>query len=111
MSFITFIYKIDGDTNIYYGKYITDYISDDHEGLDIEVKTILIPELNNFRKNNNLSELDDESIIVGILGFCTDNYVPTYSTDHEMKAFNFYSIYRNYNYQTYINGNLVDLHD
>ena len=32
--FITFIYKIGKNQRAYYGKYATDSISDDHEGLD-----------------------------------------------------------------------------
>ena len=41
MPFITFIYKVGKNHKTYYGKYCFDYISDDHEGLDNEVKYIL----------------------------------------------------------------------
>ena len=50
MSFITFIYKVGKNYKTYYGKYCFDYISDDHEGLDNEVKDILITGLNKYRK-------------------------------------------------------------
>ena len=42
MPFITFIYKVGKNPKIYYGKYCIDYISDDHDGLDNEVKYTLI---------------------------------------------------------------------
>jgi hypothetical protein len=41
MPFITFIYRVGKNQKTYYCKYCSDYISDDHEGLDIEVKYIL----------------------------------------------------------------------
>ena len=41
MPFITFIYKVGKNSKTYYGKYCFDYISDDHEGLDNEVKYFL----------------------------------------------------------------------
>jgi hypothetical protein len=37
MVTITFIYKIKNVNKTFYGKYITDYMSDDHEGLDNEI--------------------------------------------------------------------------
>ena len=55
MPFITFIYKI--RKNTYYGKYMTNCISDDHEGLDTVVRPYLVNGLNKFRKQNNLSKL------------------------------------------------------
>lgn len=49
MPFITFIYKV-GKKKTYYGKYCSDYISDDHDGLDNEVKYILLSGINEYRK-------------------------------------------------------------
>lgn len=54
MGFITFIYRIKNNPNTYYGKYCFDYISDDHEGLDNEVKYVLKEGLNKFRSRNGL---------------------------------------------------------
>jgi len=48
MPFITFIYRI--GKKVFHGKYITDYISDDHEGLDNEIKDIVISGINEYRK-------------------------------------------------------------
>ena len=38
MPFITFIYRIGNNNKVFYGKYVCDYISDDHDGLDNEIK-------------------------------------------------------------------------
>ena len=103
MSFITFIYKVGKNDKTYYGKYCFDCISDDHEGLDNEVKDKLIKGLNEYRKKNNIQELKSK-IIIGILSFSSNNIVPTYSTDNEIKCFDFYY---NYDNKIYINGKLI----
>ena len=103
MPFITFIYKVGKNYKTYYGKYCFDYISDDHEGLDNEVKYILIKGLNKYRKKNNIQKLKTK-IIIGILSFSSDNIIPTYSTDNEIKCFDFY--YSDDN-KIYINGKLI----
>ena len=106
MGFITFIYKVGTNRKTYYGKYYFDYISDDHEGLDNEVKYILRSALNDYRKKINIPKLKSK-LIIGILSFSSDNYIPTYSTDNEIKCFDFYCKYYNYNYESYINGKLI----
>ena len=68
MSFITFIYKVGKNNKTYYGKYCFDHISDDHEGLDNEVKYILKKGLNEYSKKNNIQELKSK-IIIGVLSF------------------------------------------
>ena len=103
MPFITFIYKVGKNYKTYYGKYCFDYISDDHEGLDNEVKYILIKGLNEYRKKNNIQKLKAK-IIIGILSFSSNNIIPTYSTDNEIKCFDFYCDYDN---KIYINGKLI----
>ena len=103
MPFITFIYKVGKNNKTYYGKYCFDYISDDHEGLDNEVKDKLIKGLNEYRKKNNIQELKS-TIIIGILSFSSDNIIPTYSTDDEIKCFDFY--YNDDN-KIYMNGKLI----
>ena len=103
MPFITFIYKVGKNYKTYYGKYCIDYISDDHEGLDNEVKYILIKGLNEYRKKNNIQELKSK-IMIGILSFSSNNIIPTYSTDNEIKCFDFYY---NYDNKIYINGKLI----
>ena len=103
MPFITFIYKVGKNYKTYYGKYCFDYISDDHEGLDNEVKDILIKGLNDYRKKNNIQKLKTK-IIIGILSFSLDNNIPTYSSENEIKCFDFYY---NYDNKIYINGKLI----
>ena len=103
MPFITFIYKVGKTHKTYYGKYCCDCISDDHEGLDNEVKYILIKGLNEYRKKNNIPKLKSK-IIIGILSFSSNQIIPTYSTDNEIKCFDFYC---NYDDKIYINGKLI----
>lgn len=102
MPFITFIYKVGKNYKTYYGKYCFDYISDDHEGLDNEVKYILIKGLNEYRKKNNIQKLKTK-IIIGILSYSSNKIIPTYSTDNEKKCFDFYYYYD----KLYINGKLI----
>ena len=103
MTFITFIYKVGKYNKTYYGKYCADYVSDDHEGLDNEVKYILLQGLNQYRQKNNIKKLKSK-IIIGILSFSSNNFIPTFSTNDEIKCFDFYYDYDN---NIYINGKLI----
>ncbi len=104
MPFITFIYKVGKNPKTYYGKYCFNDISDDHEGLDIEVKYILEKAINEYyRKKNNIEKIKLK-IIIGILSFSLNNIIPTYSTKNEIKCFDFY---KHYDEKIYINGNLI----
>jgi hypothetical protein len=103
MPFITFIYKVGKNNKTYYGKYCADYVSDDHEGLDNEVKYILIHGLNTYRKQNNIQKIKSK-INIGILSFSSDIMVPTDSSKNEIKCFDFYCDYDN---KIYINGKLL----
>ena len=110
MSFITFIYRINNDPKIYYGKYVTDYISQDHEGFDLIVKNNLIDGLTAYRIKNKLSDVEynDSNIKVGVMSCTYDNYIPSYSSNDEIFCFDFYEIKLNYNTKTYINGELIE---
>lgn len=102
MPFISFIYKVGKNNKIYYGKYCFDYISDDHLGLDREVKYKLIEGLNKYRKQKNLPELKSKSKIkIGIMSYSSNNTIPTFSTKSEIKCFDFYCDCDN---DIYING-------
>jgi len=103
MPFITFIYKVGKNPKTYYGKYCFDYISDDHEGLDNEVKYILNQGLNEYRKQNNKQRIKTK-LTIGILSFSSNEMIPTYSTNNEIKCFDFY---KNYDKEIYINGKLI----
>jgi len=103
MPFITFIYKVGKKSKTYYGKYCFNYISDDHEGLDNEVEYILKQSLNQYRKKNNIEEIKSK-LIIGILSFSSNESIPTYSTNNEIKCFDFY---KNDDEKIYINGKLI----
>ena len=101
MPFIAFIYRIEGNPKTYYGKHDTDYISDDHEGLDIVVKYNLLQAINLYRNLKNIPNLEENQITIGILSYSNDKYIPTYSSDAEIKCFDYY---HDYNGNLFING-------
>ena len=103
MCFITFIYRIENNDKTFYGKFVCNYVSDDHEGLDLEVKPTVIYGINEYRKQKNLEELQ-ENVYVGILSFSTNKYIPTYSSDEEIQCFDFYCDLAN---KIYVNGQKV----
>ena len=107
MPSITFIYRIGENRQLFYGKYVTDYISDDHEGLDLEVKPTLITSINKKRTQEGLEELSEEEFQIGVISLFTDRFIASYSSQEEIKAFDFYCNYFNYSKQVYINGMLV----
>jgi len=105
MPFITFIYRIGHNNKVFYGKYVCDHISDDHDGLDNEIKNIVICGVNKYRKQMGLII---KKIRIGILSLSLHDYIPTDSSDEEIKCFDFYYISHNIkNDETYINGKLI----
>jgi hypothetical protein len=94
MYFITFMYRIGygmaDNTRTYFGKYCFYYISDDHEGLDKEIKPDLIKAINLDRKERKLPEVEEDEVTLGILACCTSNYIPNYSSDAERNFYDFY---------------------
>jgi hypothetical protein len=107
MPFITFIYKIGNNPKIYYGKYVCDSISDDHEGLDNEIKPALIEGLNKYRQKRGLTKIKTW-VFIGILSFSSNEYIPMFSTNSEIKVFDFYFTTHIYHpNETFINGKLV----
>jgi hypothetical protein len=108
MPFITFIYRFGNNKRTFYGKYVTDHISDDHEGLDAEVKHDLMNAINEYRKQQNKLPLKSK-LHVGVISFSDDRYdaILSYSTDAEIKCFDFYTRYEYYQRETFINGKLI----
>ena len=105
MPFITFIYRIGHNNKVFYGKYVCDHISDDHDGLDNEIKNIVICGVNKYRKQMGLI---NKKIHIGILSLSSHDYIPTYSSDAEIKCYDFYHINHSIkNGETYINGKLI----
>lgn len=106
MPFITFIYKIENTEKIFYGKYVCDDVSDNYEGLDIEIKTKIIYGINEFRNQKGLDILE-KKLCIGILSFSSDRYTYIYSSDEEIKCFDFYYIDCCDESKTYINGKFI----
>ena len=111
MSFITFMYKIGRNPNIFYGKLCEDYISDDHEGLDTEVRYKLLKTINRYRKLKNsdntdkeIELLNDEDLKIGVISFSSNKTIPTYSSDKEIQFFDYY---KDYDKTEYINGSPI----
>lgn len=101
MPFITFIYRVGKNPKTYYGKCMFDYISDDHEGIDNEVKYILKEGLNEYRTQNNIPKIKSKQLMIGVLSFSSNEIVPIYSTSAEIKCFDFY---KTYDGNIYVNG-------
>lgn len=107
MPFITFIYRIGNNNKVYYGKYVCDYISDDHDGLDNEIKYILNCGINEYRQQKGFIKIN-KKISIGILSLCVNDYIPTYSSDAEINCFDFYhKSYTLKNDETYVNGKQI----
>ncbi len=91
--FITFIFKLPNKPGqLFYGKYYTDYISDDHEGLDKEIKPYLLKGMNGFQTLKCLPEVEVEveKVHIGIISVSDHNCISIHSTDEEIKCFDFY---------------------
>jgi len=105
MPFISFIYRVGKSKKTYYGKYCSDCISDDHEGLDTEVKYSLLKGLKKYNEEKNEEKIEKPKknlkVTVGVLSFSSSKHIPTYSSENEMKCFDFYHDYDN---KIYING-------
>jgi hypothetical protein len=106
MPFISFIYRVGKNPKTYYGKYWTDYISDDHEGLDKEVKPVLIKGLNDYRRKNNIPKIKSK-IIIGVMSFSSSDCIPTSSSKNEIKCFDFYCVEDKNSKKVYVNGKLI----
>jgi len=105
MPFITFIYRIGNNNKVFYGKYVCDYISDDHDGLDNEIKDIVNYGINEYRKQMGIKV---KKIRIGILSLSQHDCIPTYSSDAEIKCFDFYhKTHTLKNDETYVNGKRI----
>ena len=106
MPFITFIYRIGKNKKSFYGKYVCDYISDDHEGLDSEIKSTIIDGINEYRKQQGFAKIN-KTVCLGILSFSANKYIPIHSSDEEIHCFDFYHKHFTNNGETYVNGKLI----
>ena len=101
MPFISFIYRTGRNPKTFYGKHVTDYISDDHEGLDHEVKYELLRTINLHRTKQNMPNLKEKHLFIGVMSFSSNRCIPTFSSDAEIKCFDYY---RDYKGSVYLNG-------
>jgi len=67
------------------------------------VKYILKESLNIYRKQNNLPKIKSK-IMIGIMSFSSNKYIPTFSTNDEIKCFDFY---KKYDGNIYVNGKMI----
>jgi len=90
MVTVTFIYRIVNNPKTFYGKCDYDWLSDDHDGLDVEVKYPLLSCINKYRDQNQLSAVREEEVKVGILSCSYDKNFYDYSFLEESQCFDFY---------------------
>ena len=107
MPSVVFMYKIGNIPKTYYGKLQTDYISDDHEGLDKEVKYDLLKGLNTYRTNKCMPTLKMKHLKIGILSSADPNNYLDYATKREINCFDFYIWSFDYKTTLYMNGSEI----
>jgi hypothetical protein len=107
MPSVVFMYKIGNIPKTYYGKLQTDYISDDHEGLDKVVKYDLLKGLNTYRTNKCMPTLKMKQLKIGILSSADPNNYLDYATKREINCFDFYIWSFNYKTTLYMNGSEI----
>lgn len=108
MPSVSFLYRIGANPKIYYGKYVCDYISDDHEGLDNEVLPDLLNGINIYRQQKNLQPLKKNQVKVGILSCSTNSNYLNYSTKKEIDLFGFYFTRYKQIVKMYVNGKQIN---
>ena len=90
MASITFIYRIHNQSKAFYGKLVKPTLSDDHEGIDREVRNYVLSGLNAYRKQKNMAPFADGSKLqIGILGMMNGNIY--FCTHDERTCFDFYA--------------------
>jgi len=110
MPFITFIYKIKNHSKTYYGKLCSHYLSEHLDGLEKEVKTILLNGINIYRNKNNQPNLKKNNLSIGILSISDKYYFKPEFIKKEMKCFDFYYIHKDclLNSTVYVNGQIYN---
>jgi len=69
----------------------------------------LLQALDEYRKQKNLQKLKTK-IKIGVLSLSLNEYIPTYSSDDEIKCFDYYHSYYNNETETYINGKRIEIY-
>jgi len=87
MPDITFIFRINDDLTRGYGKICLDYLSDDHEGVDLEIKPQVRSVIDKYREKHSLPPITD--LHLGVIGV-TDEYC----SFEEVNIFDIYITYK-----------------
>jgi hypothetical protein len=87
LIFISFIFRLNNTT--FYGKYYTDSISPDHEGLDEEIKPYLLKGISEYQLQENLPEVK-ENVHIGVISVCNEKHISIHSSNEERACFDFY---------------------
>jgi len=104
MPIVTFIYRIRNRPRTYYGKYVTDSMSDDHDGLDAEIKPHLLRGINLHRIQSGKSIFASRDIKIGVLYCSGYNPFLDWSTEEEVLCFDFYCKEQRQVCTYYLNG-------
>lgn len=94
---ITFIFKFNNEKNNKYGKILLRYLSDNHEGVDNEIKDIVENAINLYMTANLLSNINN--LKIGIIGIIDGNL---YSSDNEISIYDLYIDCTNKEYKKHI---------
>jgi len=113
--YITFMFIILG--NRYFGKYHTDNISPEHNGLDEEIRPYLLKGISEYndkieRKPHILPEELSKKVKIGIISVSNDTYISIHSSNEEKLVFDFYcqkfTINHTIRLEMYMFGNLIE---
>ncbi len=118
--YITFFFKIPNGPKAdktFYGKYHTDDISPEHEGLDEVIRPYLLKGLSEYNDNiehktHILPEELSKNVHIGIISIYNDTYISIHSSNEEKRVFDFYCQKFTINYkidlEMYMFGKLID---
>jgi hypothetical protein len=88
MPTICFLYKRVGSPTTYYGKYIWDYSPFNRYELDVFILPMLVSSINHTRKMENIPEITEKDISIGILSLSLDEHYVC--CENEFHCFDFY---------------------
>lgn len=97
---ISFIFiTLDGKKK--FGKYVCDYLSDDHEGLDNEIKYSVVNCWNLYLKSIGLKEVNNiNNIKIGVIGVINNGFC----SEEEILVFDMYIKCDSFNVKYYVDG-------
>jgi len=85
---VTFLYRVQYEPTVHFGKCDYEYVSDDHDGLDIEVINSLLHGMNSWRTQRGFVALTEEDVQVGIMSVSSDDRC--YTSEHDYACFDFW---------------------